>query len=225
MLLPARAEYVINTSEYEDIRARLEDAFEEDAGRFENSPHCAGLHPNKAACRQLPRNSQRVWNDQVMLKRTPLNAVHRAAGRQNGRFRRLGHAGPVLRAHRRAQRRAQGRRPVRRQPHGRNRNPRARKPCKLVDYVTTNAVAEAEDRPGAVFRACSTNTADSSTTSWCTRSRTIIISCASTRPTRTRISSTSAAHNRFDAEVEFAERPLCAARDPGPEGAARRCRS
>ncbi len=35
-LLPARAQYVLNTSEYEEIRARLGRPFEEDAGRLES---------------------------------------------------------------------------------------------------------------------------------------------------------------------------------------------
>ena len=123
---------------------------------------------------------------------------------QNGGFRRLGHAGAVLRHPRRAPCRApRGRRCSMSATWAKLRSagPEA---AGLADYVTTNDAAQAETRPGAIFRPALSSMADSWTTSWCTRWPTTTISFASTLPTRKRISSTSAARNRFGATVEFA---------------------
>ena len=137
------------------------------------------------------------------LKSTPLNAIHRGTGGENGGFRRLGHARPVFRHSRGAPGGAEGGRAVRRQPHGRDRNSRSGggRAGRLPHHQCRRQAASTARR---TTRACSTNMAASWTTSWCTRSPTITSFCASTRRIRRRISSTSRSLNRFDADVEFA---------------------
>ena len=75
-----------------------------------------------------------------------------AHGRPHGRFRRLGHAGPILRHPRRAPCRADRRRAVRRQPHGRDRGQRPGSAASWSNHVTCNAASRLEAGPGAVFR-------------------------------------------------------------------------
>ena len=85
------------------------------------------------------------------LKKTPLNARHRASGARMVAVRRLGHAGRVLRHRRRAHGGPRARRAVRRQPHGRDRDRRQgrarRRPAHLVQRRL-----EAAGRAGAVLR-------------------------------------------------------------------------
>ena len=124
------------------------------------------------------------------LRATPLNSVHRALGARmvdfGGWDMPVQYSG-IIDEHN-AVRNAVGVFDVSHMGEIEIRGPEA---AQLTDYVTTNAVAEAEDSARRITPACSTSTAASWTTSWCTRWRTTTTSSASTPPTRIRISSTS----------------------------------
>ena len=131
-----------------------------------------------SACRDFGEtgNLDRLATRIVRCRVGPLeeDSAQRQTSRQrrpDGRVRRLGHAGRVLRHHRRASGRAHARRAVRRQPHGPDRAGRRRR-------ARRRPVADEQRRLAAAPSArCSTRRsrrrrARSSTTCWCTGWRT-----------------------------------------------------
>ena len=124
-------------------------------------------------------------------------------GREDGRLRRLGHARRILGRHRRASRRARGRRTVRRQPHGRDRSAR---PAGARSGAARHRQRrlETQARPSPIFGAALRDTADSSTTSWCTKSRDEHYFLCVNASNQDKDYEHIVANNRFDATVENA---------------------